>query len=36
MLSPKSIRNEKINVDTVVQLPGEFVITFPASYHAGG
>jgi len=35
VLSPKALQDSGIPFHMVVQRPGEFVITFPASYHAG-
>lgn len=35
MMSPKSLADSGIPIHMVVQQPGEFVITFPDSYHAG-
>jgi [histone H3]-trimethyl-L-lysine9/36 demethylase len=35
LFSPGVMREYGIVPDTVVQYPGEFVVTFPFSYHAG-
>jgi jumonji domain-containing protein 2 len=35
MISPKRLKENGIAFNTVVQCAGEFVITFPGSYHAG-
>lgn len=35
MISPKTMKDKGINFNTVVQEPGEFVITFPGTYHGG-
>ncbi|EWM21898.1 lysine-specific demethylase 4c isoform 1 [Nannochloropsis gaditana] len=35
IFSPKVLRESGIPFHTLVQEPGEFVVTFPASYHAG-
>lgn len=35
IFSPKVLRESGIPFHTLVQEPGEYVITFPASYHAG-
>jgi len=35
MISPKKLKENGIAFNTVVQHEGEFVITFPGSYHAG-
>jgi jumonji domain-containing protein 2 len=35
LFSPFRLQQERIPYETVVQLPGEFIITFPGSYHAG-
>eukprot|EP00617_Octactis_speculum_P025403 CAMPEP_0185756392 /NCGR_PEP_ID=MMETSP1174-20130828/14823_1 /TAXON_ID=35687 /ORGANISM="Dictyocha speculum, Strain CCMP1381" /LENGTH=534 /DNA_ID=CAMNT_0028435335 /DNA_START=224 /DNA_END=1831 /DNA_ORIENTATION=+ len=35
MFSPARLKESGINFDTVFHEPGEFVLTFPMSYHAG-
>jgi histone demethylase JARID1 len=35
MLSPKRLRELGVNVTTMHQRWGEFIVTFPESYHAG-
>ena len=35
MVSPKYLRANGVDVRKLIQRPGEFVITFPRSYHAG-
>jgi jumonji domain-containing protein 2 len=35
MISPSILTKNNITMNYVVQQPGEFVITFPLSYHAG-
>ena len=35
LFSPKLLQSCGLSYDTVVQRPGEFVVTFPGAYHAG-
>lgn len=35
LFSPKLLKQRGVEVQTVIQFPGEFVITFPGGYHAG-
>jgi jumonji domain-containing protein 2 len=35
LFSPSFLRENFVSFDSVLQFPGEFVITFPGSYHAG-
>eukprot|EP01042_Synura_sphagnicola_P029617 gene29617-38193_t len=35
IFSPQRLQEERIPFDTALQHPGEFMITFPGSYHAG-
>ena len=35
MISPVYLTNNKVKVYSTIQKPGEFILTFPESYHAG-
>ena len=35
MVSPKQLKSNAIDYQTALQLPGEYIITFPRAYHAG-